>query len=67
MQRLQFRGERFLDIKERMAVRYDESFEYLKEPPITWYSCNAESFTGLWFPRTVSVSLVTKIYPVVVY
>jgi len=67
MQRLRFRGERFLNIKERMVVLYDGSFEYLKEPPITWYSCNAESFTGLWLPRTVSVSLVTKIYPVVIY
>jgi hypothetical protein len=60
IQHLHSRGERFLDIKAVNIVRYDGSFEYLKEPPNDWYSDRKESFAGIWLPRTVSILLATQ-------
>lgn len=48
--RLLLRGQRFLQLATVEAMRYAGKYEYLREPPGSWFDPFWRSYDGVWLP-----------------
>lgn len=55
-ERLEKRGQKFLEIKDMSVQAYEGLAQYLKEPPYSWFDPGMDEFDGVWLPYAVSSS-----------
>ncbi|KAI0155018.1 P-loop containing nucleoside triphosphate hydrolase protein [Xylariaceae sp. FL1272] len=50
--RLADRGRKFLELQEKVTMRYQGSAEWLKTPPLDYYDPSGCQYRGVWLPYT---------------